>query len=96
VKDELVLSCSCSHLGHSVRFTYFPAKPGEPTTFEAYVDVMLDYGSLWGRVKMAWRCLTQRVCGYGEAAEVLVQLDDLPKLRAWLERAEVEAAKMVQ
>ena len=91
-KEELVVNCSCSHLHHMVRFSFFPYGPHDKGPFEAYVEVSLDRNqSLWGRIKTAWRFVFGSVCGYGDVAEIILHDDDLPKLREWLERAESEA-----
>jgi hypothetical protein len=91
---DVIVACSCSHLGHAVRFTYFPLRPGDPEAFEAYVDVTLDHElSFWRRLKVAWRDLTKRVCGYGDCAEVILRPEDLPKIRSWLDLAERDAAR---
>ena len=88
----IIISCPCSHMGHSIRFAYYPVtKRRKDEPFEAYVDVMLDSGSLWSRIKMAWRYVTRNTCGYGSVAECLLNRDDLPKIRAWLELAEKDA-----
>ena len=87
--DELILTCSCSRLDHAVQFTFFPTGPGDHDTFEAYVNVCLHYeDSWWGRLKVALRYLFRRTCGYGEVSEVIIKSHDLPKLRAWVDRAE--------
>jgi hypothetical protein len=92
--DELILTCSCSRLDHSVRFTFFPWGPHDKDTFEAYVDVCLDYErSWWGRLVTAIRYLFKRTCGYGGASEILIKAHDLPKLRAWMEKAERDEQK---
>lgn len=93
--DDLVLICSCSHLHHAVRFTFSPYCPGEESWgFEAYVDVSLMYEqSWWGRLKTAIRYLRCRTCGYEDVSEITLRDDDLPKLRAWVDRAIAEAAK---
>ena len=91
--EEVVLQCSCSHLGHSVRFAYFPVNPGERASFEAYVDVMLHpEPSFWRRAKTAWWYLIKNVCGYGDCAECIVREVDLPKLRTWLDLAQADVA----
>jgi hypothetical protein len=90
--DDIIIACWCSHLGHSIRFTYYPTGPHDRGAFEAYVDVMLDYDrSLWRRLRTAWRYLTRRVCGYGDAGEILLRREDLPRIRAWLDRAGQDA-----
>jgi hypothetical protein len=86
--DELVITCSCSRLHHAVRFTFYPAGPGEREAFEAYIDVSLDHElSWWGRLKVALRYLFKRTCGYGDVSEILVKDGDLPRIRAWVDRA---------
>jgi hypothetical protein len=93
VVHDVILQCSCSYLGHSVRFSFWPRnKNWEP--FEAFVDVMLtSEPSFWKRLRTAWRYLTQNTCAYGTCSECDVRNQDLPKLRAWLELAEAEATK---
>ena len=91
--DELTITCSCSQLHHAVRFTFHPDGP-QDEGFEAYIDVSLDYEqSWWGRIRTAWRYLFRRTCGYGDASEVIVKDYDLPKIRAWVERAEQNVKK---
>ena len=84
-RDELILGCSCSAGAHVVRFAYFPWDDGG----DAYVGVVLDCReSFWRRLKAAWRFLRGEVCNYGDCAEVILHKQDIPKLRAWLDRAE--------
>lgn len=90
--DELTITCSCSHLHHVVQFTRVE-RPSGSGEFEAYVLVSLDYErSLFGRLRTAWRYLTRATCGYGDVSEVIVRQADLPRLRAWVARAEADAA----
>jgi len=93
--DELIVTCSCSSLHHSVRFTFWPYDDSDDTKgFEAYVEVSLDYDpSWWRRLKVAVQYLFGRTCRYGKASEIVVKEQDLPKLRSWLERAEHEAKR---
>jgi hypothetical protein len=90
--DELIVTCSCSHLHHAVRFSFRPVEPNDPESFEALVDVSLDYEkSWWGRLKTAIRYLRRDTCGYGDVSEILIGDQDLPKIRSWVERAERDA-----
>ena|SRR5271154_3358484 len=92
IDESLIIGCACSHLRHSIRFSYFPAGPHDHGEFEAYVDVLLDYEpTIWGRLKIAWRYLRRKTCGYGDVAECILRQQDLPKIRAWIERAEKDA-----
>jgi hypothetical protein len=92
--DELVIVCSCSYLHHAVCFTFHPTGPRDQETFEAYVQVSLDYEqSWWGRLRTAMRYLLRRTCGYGVVSEIIVSAHDLPKIRAWVERAQRDAEK---
>ena len=78
MNDELILTCSCSHLHHTVRFSWNVADAA------AYVEVSLCYeASWWTRLKVAWRYLWRDVCGYGDVAEVIVKAKDLETIRAW-------------
>ena len=91
--DTLIITCSCSRLDHAVRFTFYPMGPTDKEGFEAYVDVSLDHErTWWGRLRTAFRYLFRRTCGYGDVSEILLHDHDLPKLRAWLDRAERDAA----
>jgi hypothetical protein len=96
VHDDLVLVCSCSSLGHVVRFSRWSwecSSGGETQHFEAYVDVALDARDpLWSRIKAAIRHVLGRTCAYGIAAEVIVSEGDLPKLREWIVRCEADVA----
>lgn len=90
--DTLTVHCGCSNLHHAVRFTFHPSLPHDSGPFEAYVDVSLDYEiAWWRRLRVALRYLFRRVCGYGDAAEIVIREQDLPKIRAWVERADREA-----
>src|ERR1700722_4470854 len=90
--DELIITCSCSSLDHSVRFTFWPwDRNDEANGMEAYIDVCLNYErSWWGRIKTAFRYLFQLTCGFGQVAEIIVKDEDLAKVKAWVERAEQE------
>lgn len=88
-QDDLVLDCSCSALDHVVRFGRMVDLEG---CSETYVHVSLARErSFWRRLKTAFRYLFGDTCKYVCSTEVLIEPRDLPKLRAWLERA--EAAK---
>jgi hypothetical protein len=93
--DDLTLPCSCSYLHHAVRFTFHPWGPHDKAgEFEAYVEVSLDFEhSLWRRLRVALRYFFRRTCGYGDVSEILIRDQDLPKLRAWVERASHDACK---
>src|SRR5271166_4282972 len=91
-REVLIVNCSCSHLHHMVRFTFWPWGPNDKGPFEAYIEVSLDrMQSVWGRIKTAVRFVFGRTCGYGDVAEIILNDEDLPKLREWLERAESDA-----
>ena len=89
-QDDLILSCSCSALDHVVRFGRMV--DGDTGHSDIYVDVSLARErSFWRRLKTALRYLFGDTCRYVCSTEVIVEPRNLPKLRAWLERA--EAAK---
>lgn len=91
VDDVLTVHCGCSNLHHAVRFTFHNMSPHDRGQFEAYVDVSLDYEiAWWRRLRVALRYLFRRVCLYGDASEIVIRDQDLPKIRAWVERAERE------
>lgn len=93
-RDELVITCSCSRLHHAVRFGFYQYDPKDPGSFEATIDVSLDYEqSWWGRLRTAARYLFRRTCGYGDVSEILIHDRDLPRIRAWVERAELDVQK---
>lgn len=91
--EELIIVCSCSYLGHAIGFTFFPTDPHDKGAFEAYVQVSLErHESFWKRLRIALRYLMKKTCGYGDVSEFIVKDHDLPKIKAWLDKAEVDAA----
>ena len=91
-QDDLIICCSCSHLGHTVRFSNFPASKHDRDNFEAYIDVSLQYERSWfKRLRIAIRYLFRDTCAYGNVSEVIIRDKDLPSLRAWLDRAELDS-----
>ena len=85
--DDLVLVCSCTHLGHVVRFSRFDGGDDDPQTLT--ISVTLEHApSVWKRMLVAWRYLFGRTCAYGSASEFILTDADIPKVRAWLDRAE--------
>jgi hypothetical protein len=89
---EVVVQCACSRLDHLVRFAFWPRRGSEP--HEAFISVILDpERSFCKRVATAWRYLTRKTCGYVSVSECIVRAEDLSKLRAWLDQADVDAAK---
>jgi len=79
VKSTLIITCSCSHLDHSVRFTHWPGEDGL-----GVIDVVLDsQESFWRRLSAAWRYLFNRTCAYGACAEITITPGDAAEIRAW-------------
>lgn len=73
---DLIVRCTCSNLHHSVAFVR--------DDYGRSVLVSLDYErSFWMRLKVAWRYLWSDVCNYGDAAEVVIRDEDLPRIKAW-------------
>lgn len=71
-----IVGCTCSNLHHSVAFVH--------DEFGRSVYVSLDYErSFWARLKVAWRYLWSDVCAYGNAAEIVIRDEDLPRIKAW-------------
>lgn len=76
--EELTVHCSCSHLHHTVRFSW------HDDDVEGYVEVSLDYEtSWWRRLRVAWRYLWRDTCAYGNVAEIIIKPKDLAKIRDW-------------
>lgn len=57
---------------------------------ECYVHVSIDTNTtLWSRIKMAWSLIWNRSpCRYICASEVLIEADDVVKIREWCDRSE--------
>ena len=95
--EDIIISCACSRLLHSVRFSYFPYGPHDKGDFEAHIEVIIDYDkSWWKRLKAAFFYLTGQSCKYLDISEVLIRNSDLLKLRTWVDKAEVDAAKRLE
>lgn len=77
--DYLILGCSCSSVGHVVRFSLMDGV--------AYISVAFEYEeTLWGRLKLCWRYLTHRACRYYDGPEIVLDRADMGKLQAWVDR----------
>ena len=77
--EEVITACTCSHIGHAVRFL-------RNEDGKSIVDVSLDHErSFWKRAKTAWRYLFNDVCAYGDMAEVYLSPKDLKKIQGWTE-----------
>jgi hypothetical protein len=85
--DDLIIACSCSSLGHVVRFSSWHNGEGLPV--DIYLHVSIDRTeSFWRRAGYVWRYLMGRgVCNYLDATEVSVDPEDVPRIQAWLEKA---------
>ncbi len=89
--NYLILGCTCSAMGHSVRFGFFPDDRDKSAPMTAYIDVALDPDpSFWHRLRNAWRYIFNRTCNYACSTEVLLEGHDFPKLQAWLDKAREE------
>jgi hypothetical protein len=85
--DSIVLTCSCSSIGHVVRFERSYGINGD---CDCYLHVSIDTNqSLWARIKTAWDLIWNRSpCRYICASEVLIEADDIVKIREWCNRSE--------
>ena len=78
--DELVIVCSCSALGHVVRFS-------RDDEGEQILSVALNLErSWWKRFKTAIAYLFKGdVCRYDFASEIIIDAKDVPRIRVWLD-----------
>lgn len=89
MNDELLINCSCSSLGHVARFSNWPE---DGCDNQATIEIALDLRtSFWMRLKTAWLYLFNRPCAYGVSAEFMLRREDVPRVRAWLDRFEPSA-----
>lgn len=80
-QEDLVVVCSCSLLNHVARFSHWDAGA-------ALIEVTLEWDiSFWRRFVTAVRYLFKRTCAYGSCASFVVAGKDLPRVKAWIDRA---------
>ncbi len=84
--DELLFTCSCSELDHAARFWRMVDVEGYS---DCYLDVIIHRLSWWRRLRLCWKLLWRETpCAYGSVADMVLKEEDLPRIRAWAERAE--------
>lgn len=64
VVAHYAIACDCGALDHSFRISEYthPIENGELSYYDLDLATMIPTGSLWSRVKLAWRILR---CGRG-------------------------------